>query len=261
MNLLLKAENISYSVLLKKEEKIILKDISFELRKNTVLGISGESGSGKTTLAKTLAGILKPSSGKIDYYFANEYKKLSPVQILFQNTGEIINPLRNVGDMLKEAIKQARSLSPLKREMLIEKELGNNIDIVKIPKQLLKRRGYELSGGEQQRVALARILAVKPELLILDEPFSAQDYESQQNFLNLFLDLKKSLNITMICVAHNLQLLRKLSDEVIIMYNGEIVEKNNSSELFSNPQHSYTKFLLKAEKYDLSYEDFLSNSF
>jgi ABC-type oligopeptide transport system ATPase subunit len=135
--------------------------------------------------------------------------------------------------------------------------LDNILDAVKLPKHLLERKGYELSGGEQQRAALARILAVKPELLILDEPFSAQDYESQENFLNLFLDLKKNLNITMICVAHNLRLLRKLSDEVMIMYNGKIVEKNKTQELFENPQHKYTKFLLKAEKYDLKYEEFL----
>jgi ABC-type dipeptide/oligopeptide/nickel transport system ATPase subunit len=256
MNLLLKAENISYSVLQKSKQKIILKDISFELERGIVLGISGESGSGKTTFAKILAGILKPSSGKVSYYFSKDYKKLSPVQILFQNTGEIINPLRNVGNMLGEAIRKAPSLSLKRVETSTEKEVERILDLVKIQKQLIERKGYELSGGEQQRVALARILAVKPELLILDEPFSAQDYESQENFLNLFLDLKKNLNITMICVAHNLRLLKKLSDEVMIMYNGEIVEKNNSSELFKSPQHPYTKFLLKAEKYDLKYDEF-----
>jgi ABC-type dipeptide/oligopeptide/nickel transport system ATPase subunit len=253
MNLLLKAENISYTVLQKNEEKIILKNISFELERNTVLGISGESGSGKTTLAKILAGILRESSGKINYYFAKDYKKLSPVQILFQNTGEIINPLRDVSDILNESLKIGN------KNNNSTTQLKSILDSVKLPKLLIERKGYELSGGEQQRVALARILAVKPELLILDEPFSAQDYESQENFLNLFFDLKKNLHITMICIAHNLPLLRRLSDEVMIMYRGEIVEKNNSGELFANPQHSYTKFLLKAEKYDLSYDDFPKN--
>ena len=253
MNLLLKAENISYTVLQKNEEKIILKNISFELERNTVLGISGESGSGKTTLAKILAGILRESSGKINYYFAKDYKKLSPVQILFQNTGEIINPLRDVSDILNESLKIGN------KNNNSTTQLKSILDSVKLPKLLLERKGYELSGGEQQRVALARILAVKPELLILDEPFSAQDYESQENFLNLFFNLKKNLHITMICIAHNLPLLRRLSDEVMIMYRGEIVEKNNSGELFANPQHSYTKFLLKAEKYDLSYDDFPKN--
>jgi ABC-type dipeptide/oligopeptide/nickel transport system ATPase subunit len=251
MNLILKAENLSYSVFQKNEEKVILKNIQFEQVRNSVLGISGESGSGKTTLAKILAGILKPTEGKVNYYFERIYKNLSPVQILFQNTGEIINPLREVDDILKESLKIGNKNNGGTAQ------LNFILDAVKLPKELLQRKGYELSGGEQQRVALARILSVKPELLILDEPFSAQDYESQENFLNLFLDLKKNLNITMICVAHNLRLLRKLSDEVMIMYNGKIVEKNKTQELFENPQDKYTKFLLKAEKYDLKYEEFL----
>lgn len=253
MSLLLKIENISYSVFQKDEEKTILKNVSFELERNSVLGISGESGSGKTTLAKILAGILKPTSGEINYSFLRDYKKPSPVQILFQNTGEIINPLRNVAEMLNESVEIGN-----KNNNSIAK-IDSILEAVRFPKILLERKGYELSGGEQQRVALARILAVSPELLILDEPFSAQDYESQENFLNLFLDLKKNFDLTIICVAHNLRLLRKLSDEVMIMYNGEIVEKNNSGELFANPQHTYTKFLLKAEKYDLSYDDFPKN--
>jgi len=255
MNLILKAENLSYSVIQKNEEKVILKNISFDLERNSVFGISGESGSGKTTLAKILAGILKPSSGKISCFFLREHKKLSPIQILFQNTGEIINPLRTIRSMIEapspEGIPPSRDKSPPKGETL-EKLMK----IVGIEKDLLNKRGYELSGGEQQRVALARVLAVKPELLILDEPFSAQDYESQENFLNLFLNLKKNLNITMICISHNLRIQRKLCDEIMIMYNGEIVEMNKSKELFENPMHQYTKFLLKAERYDLSYEEF-----
>jgi len=250
MNPILRVENLSYSVIQKNEKKIILKNISFELERNSVLGISGESGSGKTTLAKILAGILKQTGGKINFYFERNFKKVSPVQILFQNSGEIINPLRDVGEILNESLKIGTKSNGGTTQ------LNSILDTVKLPKHLLERKGYELSGGEQQRVALARILAVKPELLILDEPFSAQDYESQENFLNLFLDLKKNFNITMICVAHNLRLLRKLSDEVMIMYNGEIVEKNKSQGLFENPQHKYTKFLLKADTYDLKYKEF-----
>jgi len=257
MNLILKAEDLSYSVLQKNEEKPILKNISFELERNSVLGISGESGSGKTTLGKIIVGILKPTAGKISYYFSGNHKRVSPVQILFQNTGEIINPLRTIRSMISDAIityndQKKITISDLEKEIndILHKvsPFGGDLEGAK--------HGYELSGGEQQRVALARVLAVKPELLILDEPFSAQDYESQENFLNLFLNLKKNLNITMICISHNLRIQRKLCDEIMIMYNGEIVEMNKSKELFENPMHQYTKFLLKAERYDLSYEEF-----
>jgi len=240
MSIILKAENLHYPVHQDGKEKIILNNISFEVKRNSILGISGESGSGKTTLGRILSGILKPTAGKINYYFKENHKRVSPVQMLFQNTGEIINPLRKIRSMLR-----------IKGEAL-----ERLIEIVGIEKELLDKYGYELSGGEQQRVALARILTVKPELLILDEPFSAQDYESQKNLLNLFLSLKKDLNITMICIAHNLKLLRKLADEVIILYNGEIIEMNKTEELFDDPQQAYTKFLIKAEKYDLKFEDF-----
>ncbi len=248
MSLILNAENISYSVRVKGENKLILNNISFELEKGSLLGISGESGSGKTTLAKILTGIIKPTSGKLNYFFPNKEKIISPVQILFQNTGEIINPLRFVRSMIS-------SLKDIKDD-----RLGEIIKVVDINKDLLSKRGYELSGGEQQRVALARILAVNPELLILDEPFSAQDFDSQKNFIELFLKLKQELSITIICIAHNLNLLKKLADEVIILYNGEIVEKNKSDLLFNSPQHNYTKFLLKAENYNLTYDDFKMSS-
>lgn len=241
MNTILSTDKISYKI----DQKEILKNVSFEIENGIILGISGESGSGKTTLAKILSGIIKPTSGKISFNFHLKEKnnKASPVQILFQNTGEIINPLRKVRST-------APSKSPTKGETFekLLQEIG-------IDENLWDRRGYELSGGEQQRVALARILTVNPEILILDEPFSAQDFESQNNLLKLFLDLKKNPNITMICISHNLPLLRKLCDEIIIMYNGEIVEKNTTKEIFETPQNSYTKFLLKAEKYDLKYEE------
>jgi peptide/nickel transport system ATP-binding protein len=251
LDILLKAENICYSVeeiqLLsrKKEKKQILKDISFDVIKGSVLGISGESGSGKTTLAKILTGILTPVSGKMIF----NSSATNAIQILFQNNGEILNPYRIIEDIIAEAILIRD------RKINVKAEKEKVFRSVNFPEHLWKRRGFELSGGEMQRAALARILAVKPELLLLDEPFSAQDIESQQNLLNLFLDINKNLGITMICITHNLKLLRKLADEVIIMYKGEIVERGKTNELLSNPKHPYTKFLLKAENYDLKYEE------
>jgi len=257
MDILLKAENICYSVDEKisrrnKEEKHILKDISFSVIKGSILGISGESGSGKTTLAKIITGILIPTSGKIIFNDSNsDNSRTNKIQILFQNNGEILNPFRIIEDIIIEA------LLIRDKKINIEIEKKKNLSSVNFPEHLWKRRGFELSGGEMQRAALARIIAVKPELLILDEPFSAQDVESQQNLLNLFQDINKNFGITMICIVHNLKLIRKLADEMLIMYKGEIVERGKTKELFTEPRHPYTKFLLKAENYDLSYEEFI----
>ncbi len=249
---ILELKNISYSV----KEKNILKNISFELEQGNILGISGESGSGKTTLAKIISGIIQPDSGEVIFNWQKNWKskKSSPVQILFQNNGEILNPFRDIETIVEEALKIRLGNS---NEIQVEKKLI--FDSVDFPEKLWKRKGFQLSGGEQQRAALARLLAVEPELLILDEPFSAQDIESQINFLELFKYLNKEFNITLICIAHNLKALRKLCDKIIILYNGEIVESGENEKIFNSPENPYTKFLLKAENYNLTYEEFLAN--
>jgi ABC-type oligopeptide transport system ATPase subunit len=131
---------------------------------------------------------------------------------------------------------------------------------VGFPKELYNRRGFELSGGEQQRAALARLLSVKPILLILDEPFSAQDVESQLNLVKLFRKLNKEFHLTMICISHDLKILRNLANRVIILRDGEIVESGKTNEVFSNPQKSYTRFLLSAEALDLNYDEIQTSS-
>ena len=256
MNEILKIENLNYSVHSGRKSKQILKGINFSVNQNDILGISGESGSGKTTLAKLIAGIFLPTNGKVSFMGTQESngtRKANPVQILFQNNGEILNPLREINNVIKEAIAIAE------KEKDPELKMEEIFKIIDFPELLWNRKGYELSGGEQQRAALARILAVNPQLLILDEPFSAQDPESQLNLLNLFLSLKKKFNITIICIAHNLRILGKLCNKMIILYNGEIVEQGNTADIINTPKHPYTKFLLKAENYDLSYEELKYN--
>lgn len=255
MKNILEVKNLCYSIIDKKifgaaAEKVILNDISFELEQERILGIAGESGSGKTTLAKILAGILKPTSGSFSLNLLrnDESIKTAAIQILFQNNGEILNPLRTIDEIIDEAIKIRYGASNEKEKEII-------FNSVKITEVLRKRKGFELSGGEQQRAALARILAVKPEILILDEPFSAQDPASQLNLLNLFKSINHEFKITTICISHNLKILRLLCDEIIVMYKGQIVEKGMSSEIFSKPQHPYTKFLLKAEDYALEHSE------
>jgi peptide/nickel transport system ATP-binding protein len=250
---LLKVENISYSVENNEEKKKrfdILKNVSFEVESGEILGICGESGGGKSTLAKVIAGLIKPDSGKISLNSDSEKRKSSAIQILFQNHGEILNPFRKVQSIVDEALK----ISGVDKSN-IEKERDNVLGSVGFPKELYNRRGMQLSGGEQQRAALARLLAVKPVLLILDEPFSAQDVESQLNLVNLFKRLNKEFNLTMICISHDLRILRNLANKVIILKDGEIVESGITNEVFDNPQKDYTKFLLSAEALDLSYEE------
>lgn len=254
MEYILTAENISYSVnennfsFIEENRKEILSNISFKLETGKILGISGESGSGKTTLSKICAGVKKQTTGKIIYNYKNDWEKIetNPVQILFQNNGEILNPFRQIDAVVQEAAlirTKNKDEATLKKQKIFKS--------LNFPPALWERKGFELSGGEQQRAALSRILAVEPELLVLDEPFSAQDPESQFKLFKLFKKINEEYNITLICVAHNLRILRKLCDEIIILYKGKIVEKGSSQKIFSEPEHSYTKFLLKAESYNL----------
>lgn len=250
---LLKVENISYSVIVKEETKRkfdILKNVSFEVESGEILGVCGESGGGKSTLAKVIAGLIKPDSGKITLDSKINHRTSSPIQILFQNHGEVLNPFRKVYAFIDEAFSINRV-----HKKYIEIERENVLNSVGFPKDLYERRGYQLSGGEQQRAALARLLATNPVLLILDEPFSAQDVESQLNLVNLFKKLNVEFKLTMICISHDLRILRNLANRVIILKDGEIVESGDTKEVFNKPQKDYTKFLLSAEALDLSYEE------
>lgn len=250
---LLRVENISYSVTINEESKKqfdILQNISFEVEAGEILGICGESGGGKSTLAKVIAGLIKPDSGKITLDSESWKRKSSPIQILFQNNGEVLNPFRKIQNVIDEAL----IISGIdKSNLQIERE--KVLSSVGFSKELYERRGMELSGGEQQRAALARLLAVKPVLLILDEPFSAQDVVSQLNLVKLFKDLNDEFNLTMICISHDLRILRNLAYRVIIIKDREIVESGVTSEVFLNPQKDYTKFLLSAESLELTHEE------
>ena len=255
---LLEVQNISYSVEIKDEKTrrfFILRNVSFEVFKSGVLGICGESGGGKSTLAKVIAGLIKPDSGKIILNSSQESKQNNsrPVQILFQNHGEILNPFRKIKSVIDEALR----INGVD-EANIETERERILESVGLTKSLYTRRGFELSGGEQQRAALARLLAVKPLLLILDEPFSAQDVESQAKFVNLFKKLNKEFNLTMICISHDLKILRNLADRILIIKDGEIVESGTTREVFNNPKKDYTKFLLSAESLELTYNELQS---
>ena len=255
MSLLLKAENISHFF---DKRKPILNNISFELNKGEILGIAGESGSGKTTLGKIIGGLITPSDGKIIFTQTTGWEKtrVSPIQMLFQNNGEILNPFRRIDSIVKEALK-------LKDGGIInlEEETDKIFQSLELKENLRKRKGYELSGGEQQRGALARLLAVKPVLLILDEPFSSQDPDSQYNFLDLFKKINSNMGVTLICISHNLRILKELCNNLLIIYRGSIIERGESKSIFNNPSHPYTRFLFKADNYKLTYDELKNEPF
>lgn len=256
-DIILKANSLSYSIQKKNElissDKLeIIKDISFEVERSTILGITGESGSGKTTLAKILAGIYLPTKGIIEKNFIKDWSKElpAPIQILFQNDGELINPYRTVKEVLNEAFE-------LKNK--IKKNYNEYIEDVlikfKLPESILKHKGFQLSGGEQQRVALARIFITSPEILILDEPFTSQDVEAQLNLVKLIMEISEISGITIICVSHDIKILKNISRNILVMHNGSIVESGTTAEVLTNPTIEYTKFLLSAESFNLSKDE------
>lgn len=251
MSVLLELERISYSPskisLFRKNisSEVILNNISFNLEKGKTLGIVGESGSGKTTLAKIIGGILKPDEGILNYNFGvNTNKKgNNPIQILFQNSNELINPSRKVGNMLNESYESKDKLSDIC--ILLDIQSG-----------LFEKFGHQLSGGERQRIGLARLLSVNPELLILDEPFSAQDPDSQKSFLSLFKKIKSELDITIICISHDIYLLKEFADDLIVLFGGNIMETGDVDNIVNSPRHPYTNLLIEAFNYKLKRSDF-----
>ncbi|WLD92593.1 ABC transporter ATP-binding protein [Alkalihalobacillus sp. AL-G] len=225
-----------------------LDGISFDVFKGETLGIVGESGSGKSTLGRTLMRLYKPNHGTIhfdgtDITTMND-KKLRPLkrefQMIFQNLFESLNPRFTVGEILEEPMLIQKLHSPKERTQLAMEML----DKVGLPQSSYEKRIHEFSGGQRQRIAIARALALKPKLIIADEPVSALDVSVQAQILNLLKELQKEYNLTCIFISHDLSVVHHMSDRVAVLHLGHMLEIASKEEIFRNPIHPYTKSLL-----------------
>jgi len=244
VSLILEISNLNYSP--PDSDVRILEDVNLKVERGAMYGIAGESGSGKTTLLKIIAGILTPTEGSVKI-------GTTKIQLLFQNNEFIINPYRRIDKMIDEAVMldDKKSNAELERERIFE--------LVNFQPALWNKKGMQLSGGERQKAALARLLAIKPELLILDEPFSAQDLDAQIDLVKLLVKLNKEHGLTILCVAHDLNVLKQFTEKLVVLYKGKIVEEGLTREVIEKPGHPYTKFLIAAGNLKLKPEDYLMN--
>jgi peptide/nickel transport system ATP-binding protein len=230
-----------------------LSGVSLSIQHGEVVGLVGESGSGKSTLGRIAVGLERPSEGEIHFCgqphrFDNsrtERSLLLAVQMIFQNAVASLNPRQRIKDILAEPIRVHREDREQGTEDVRDR-VGELAERVGLGSALLNRYPHELSGGQCQRVGIARALSVGPKLLVCDEPVSALDVSIQAQILNLFSDLKEQSGYSYLFISHDLHVVERLSDRVAVMYLGRVIELGSARALFAQPQHPYTQALLEA---------------
>jgi len=242
---------ISGGVFTKKQTLTALEDISFSLKAGETLGIVGESGCGKSTLGRCILHLLEPDEGKV-IWLGDDLTKLNwhkmrqhrkELQIIFQDPVASLNPRMTVGEIIADPLKTL--IPELKKKQRQEKVLSMMKSVGLLP-EMISRFPHEFSGGQAQRIGIARALITNPKLIICDEPVSALDVSVQAQILNLLRDLKDKFGLTLIFISHDLSVVRHVSDRIMVLYLGRIVEVAPSGDLYNDPKHPYTKALLKA---------------
>lgn len=224
--------------------------VDLSIRHGETLGLVGESGCGKSTLGKCIVRLLKPTAGKVLFKGTNltdmSQSSLRPYrqdfQMVFQDPAESLDARMSVGELISEPMVIQKIGTRGDRVRRVEELL----ELVGLPKNAAQKFSFEFSGGQRQRIGIARALAVSPDLLVLDEPVSALDVSVQSQVLNLLMDLQNELGLSYLFIAHDLAVVKHVSDVIAVMYLGKIVEIAPAEELYANPLHSYTKALISA---------------
>jgi len=231
-----KAYRLPRTSLLRRGALVAAVDgVGFELGEGETLGVVGESGSGKTTLIRLMLGLVKPDRGEVVYHGGSLRRE---VQVVFQDPVSALDPRMRVGEIVLEPLRVLR-IGGDRRARLAEL-----LDAVGLPASAARRYPHEFSGGQRQRIAIARALAPRPRVLLADEPVSALDVSVRAQILNLLENLRLGYRLTLVLVSHDLSVVRQMSDRVLVMHRGRVVEAGPTPELFRAPRDPYTRSLL-----------------
>jgi len=234
----------------KRHQVNAVKNVSLDLRRGETLAVVGESGSGKSTLARMFVGLTEPTSGTMTIADrdATDLRKSGArafgkvIQYVFQDPVASLNPRKTIKQILDVPLNLLGKLDVAQRAQ----KMAQLLDAVQMPRDTLDRYPHEFSGGQAQRIAIARTLAAEAEIIVLDEPVSALDVSVQAQVLLLLEEIKHEFNLSYLFISHDLAVVEAISDRVAVMYFGEIVEEAEAGELFAHPKHAYTRQLLES---------------